>query len=500
MSITVTIQAASDATMTDDGKLDGTELADDDLRIVYGLPNMYVGSDSRIYFATYSSSLGDKPPRWDTVNTPAATVNSVKTVTILAQEYLYGMPDEHEIRYDWVNDAPDIVRYAAHIPPTSTAFQLRCESISHDVDDASAISPLPSMNTNDGAKANSMTPGQLINIVIGMGLRSEVIKLTGVLVDEGTISASNPRKQVLMNIARLQYLKSGRGGSENSWGGTNSGPLNPRSYPCLTKFDPNTVVTPTFDRMDQQPAGLNLSYRGIIKNMSFRQEGGRPNQWFWSMEYQVVANEHAQGNMLSAAGSEGSMEISRIRLVEVNSDLTADPKVYQHLPSVALTAGPPTDFPSAGLIEVQVKSDLLIQTGPNSFEGIANDQAIQIVGSDSVPPINGHWYIYLIDHPNNTFLLRPEYNIGNPESVDWIDTTDSAGRNISIATGIHAGGEPRGRLISGNYVWQGFTNGTSGYAMFTAKTQEGKTNLKKEDVFLPGVMSADDVALDGGQI
>ena len=491
MPITITIQAPSDAIMTDDNKLTGTVLADDDLRKVYGLPNMYISSDELIQFATYSSSsaFAVKPPRWDSINTPSATINSIKTVTISAQEYAYGMPDEYELYYDWVNTSPDIVRYAAHKPPTTTAFQLRCDSISHDVDDASAISPLPSMNTNDGAKANSMTPGQLINIVIGMGLRSEVIKLTGVLVDEGPISASNPRKQVLMNIARLQYLKSGRGGSENSWGGTNSGPLNPRSYPCLTIYDSNSVITNTFDRMDPQPAALDLSYRGIIKNLSFRQEGGRPNQWFWSMEFQVVANEHAQGNMLSSGGSEGNMEITRIRLVDASDGETP------------LTTGPPTDYPSAGLIEIQVKSDLLIQTGPNSYEGISNDQAIQIVGSNSVPPINGHWYIYNINHSNNTFLLRTShYNVGNPDTVTWVDTTDSAGRNISMATGIHAGGEPRGRYIEGNYIWQGFTNGTDGYVIFTAKTNEGKTTVKKEDVFLPGVMSADDVAHDGGQI
>ena len=230
MSITITLQAPSDAVMTDNNLYGGTVLADDDLRKVYGLPNMYVNTQNLLKFATRGTSAG-KATRWDTVNAPGV-VNSLKTIFISAEEYSRGVTDEQELNYDWVNSSPSITRYAAHKPPTTTAFQLRCDSISHDVDDASAISPLPSINTNDGAKANSMTPGQLINIVIGMGLRSEVIKLSGVLVDEGPISASNPRKQVLMNIARLQYLKSGRGGSEDNWGGTNSGPLNPRSYPC----------------------------------------------------------------------------------------------------------------------------------------------------------------------------------------------------------------------------------------------------------------------------
>jgi len=487
MSITVTIQAASDATMTDDGKLDGTELADDDLRKVYGLPNMYVGSDSRIYFATYSSSLGDKPPRWDTVNTPAATVNSVKTVTILAQEYLYGMPDEHEIRYDWVNDAPDIVRYAAHKPPTTTAFQLRCDSISHDVDDASAISPLPSMNTNDGAKANSMTPGQLINIVIGMGLRSEVIKLTGVLVDEGPISASNPRKQVLMNIARLQYLKSGRSGSESSWGGSNGGPLNPRSYSCLTIYDPNSTLTnPAYAQMDVQPAGLDLSYRGIIKNLTFRQEGGRPNQWFWSMEFQVVANEHAQGSMLSSADPKGAMQISRIRLVETGDGETP------------LTTGPPSDFPSNASIEIQVINSLTFQTGATSTQQLADNQVVTISNSNSVPPINGNWTINNVNTTNRTFLLRRDPAIGNPSDVTWVNDLDAAGRAISVATGKRAGGEPRGRAGGVVNRWEGFTNGSDGYAIFapTVLADDGtvKSGMKLVDFVLPVSTAVDDTS------
>ena len=268
MSITITLQAPSDAVMTDNNLYGGTVLADDDLRKVYGLPNMYVNNKNILKFATYESSVSNlRPPRWDTVNAPSVT-NNLETVKVSGVEIEWGITDEQRDNYDWWGNVPDVIRYPAHIPPTTTAFQLRCESISHDVDDASAISPLPSMNTKNGAKANSMTPGQLINIVIGMGLRSEVIKLTGVLVDEGPISASNPRKQVLMNIARLQYLKSGRSGSESSWGGSNGGPLNPRSYSCLTIYDPNSTLTnPAYAQMDVQPAGLDLSYRGIIKKI-----------------------------------------------------------------------------------------------------------------------------------------------------------------------------------------------------------------------------------------
>ncbi len=50
MSITITIQAASDATMTENGRSGGTLLADDDLRKVYGLPNQFINYDGRLVF------------------------------------------------------------------------------------------------------------------------------------------------------------------------------------------------------------------------------------------------------------------------------------------------------------------------------------------------------------------------------------------------------------------------------------------------------------------
>ena len=481
MSITITLQAPSDAVMTDNNLWFGTDLADDDLRKVYGLPNMYIDDTDTLKFAIYETygPAALKPPRWDTVNAPSVT-NNLETVIVLGSEIESGITDEQRENYDYWANVPDVVRYPAHIPPTTTAFQLRCDSISHDVDDATAISPLPSMNTNNGAKANSMTPGQLINIVIGMGMRSEVIKLTGMLVDEGPISASNPRKQVLMNIARLQYLKSGRGGSEDNWGGANSGPLNPRSYPCLTIYDPNTVLTDTFDRMDREPAGLDLSYRGIIKNLSFRQEGGRPNQWFWSMEFQVVANEHPQANSLSAGGTDGAMQISRIRLVDSADEETA------------LDSG---DFPTPGKIEIQVTRDLEIPYAhPNkgTVSRLRSWQTIKIVETNSVPPINGHWYITNLNYTNNTFLLSEAYNVGaNPE---WSDIEDAAGRDISIATGDNAMGQVRGRwdatLDPPDYTWEGFTNGTNGYVIFPP-SGGSQSGMRFDDVVLKDVFAAD---------
>jgi hypothetical protein len=486
MPITITLQAASDSVMTEDGYSSGTRLADSDLRKVYGLPNVYVGrskkidkdgnitsiSEDKLYFAVKTRYTGpnNKPVRWDEINIPSG---NVRTLTVAD-------PNFNDFPYD--DDVNSIERIIGHVPPTTTAFQLRCDSISHDVDDAVAVSPLPALNTNTGARANSATPGQLINIVIGMGMRSEVIKLTGMLVDDGPISASNPRKQVLMNIARLQYLKSGRSGGADNWGGEHGGPLNPRSYPCLTIFDSEIGdLTTGYDVLGGsgvQPSGLNLSYRGIIKNLSFRQEGGRPNQWFWNMEFQVVANEHLQGNFISSAGHEGAMEITRIRLVNLTND-------------APLTTGPPSDFPTDGGgsparpdgagLEIQVSNDLFKQKSGDETDLVQVDdwQAVTIANSNSIPPIDGNWYIYGVNTTNKTFKL-----INNPGN----DTKQSSGANVDKFIGPWSFGEPNVT----DQVWTAFQNGTGGYANFSADIKDGGSNVKFVDFKYPAAFDQDD--------
>ena len=465
MAITITLQAAGDSRMTEDGTTSGAFLAEDDLRRVYGLPNCYVATDNKIYFVHGGTSLLDqygnltspdaeKPPRWDEILPPDAIVRVESNQIISA---FYG--EENEVN--------DTARVAKHIPPTTTAFQLRCDSISHDIQDSNVISPMPMFDNRSGSEQSAGTPGQLVNIVIGMGMRSEIIKLSGALVDEGVISASNPRKQVLLNIARLQYLKSGRSGAFNSWGGKHGGPLNPRSYPCLIIFD-SDLAGVTGDKMIE-PSGMDLSYRGLIKSLSFRQEGGRPNQWFWTMEFQVLQNEHMQSTLMAGRGlMNGVIQINRIRLVH--------PQTREHL-----TTAVPSDFPTDGggdparpdgaVIEVRTINPLQIQTGP--IEGVdmevpTNWQPISISNSNSDPTIDGYWYMYGIDIAERTFLLKP--SVGNDDLDD--DTGTWSGR-------FSLGQTDRTKSYTA------FTDGTDAYCTFGGGHLGGKTGIRLSELALP---------------
>jgi len=423
MSITITLQAASDANMTTSGVAGGTALADSDLRKVYGLPNEYVGNDNRIHFV--------KEPRWDYVHAPESAIKLDYTVSTPEVD-AWTMYYEEE-----VNDVTWFLEGQRR--PTTTAFQLRCDSITHDVADMSVISPMPAFNNQEGTRYDTSTPGQMNNLVIAFGMRTEVIKLSGALVDEGPITAENPRKQVLMNIARMQYLKTGRGGA-NSWGGLNSGPLNPNSYPCLTIYDADIGTSGTFDSIGFQPNGLDLVYRGLIKSFAFRQEGGRPNQWFWNMEFQVLANEHPQQNFQSQGLLGGTLEINRIRLVN--------------------SAGTPIgggDFPTTAYIELRTANDLRVQINDNppTYRVPENFQTIILSSSNSTPKIDGRYTIDNVggwaDPPvSNTFTLRRV--IGDGEFVNNVQVGPSGFNEPDITQ-----------------AWSAFTDGTKAFVNFGAE-------------------------------
>ena len=432
MAITITIQAASDAVMTETGNPGGPLLVESDLRKVYGLPNQYVGSDNKLYFVDH--------PRWDTIALPLDKAIQRTYVNGVAQN----SADAHQPYMGEEYDGVDIVARGKHRPPSTTAFQLRCNSISHDVSDMTGVSPLPGVDNASGAKHDAGTPGQLNNIVIALGMRTETIKLDGVLTDEGEISAANPRKQVLLNIARLQYFKTGRSMNKDRWGGVNGGPLNPRAYTCLTIYDQELNTAENWGVGDQ-PSGTNLSYRGIVKSLSFRQDGGLPNRWFWNMEFLVLQNEHQQGSLFAGDGMmQGVVRINRIRLVEIASGNANNADGAPVGWGTGATV--PTQFPTgsdpltkrdpseedeeayAGRnerwdpnpeveIEIRTASDIALpirmadDTISTDFKyTLENLQPVTLTNTNSTPPIDGTYMIYKVDGATNTFRLQSVLN------------------------------------------------------------------------------------------
>jgi len=213
--------------------------------------------------------------------------------------------------------ADDYFAYPSRMP-TTTRFQLNVTDISHSFNDMVSISPM--MKTSWNGKLHE----QIQTLGYSLGMRKESMKLQGTLRDSGIISATNPRKQVLMNICRTQWLKisglwggkdpessvtatdgydHGRGDADFKGRGY-GGPINPRSYPCITIYDPTEQSSSDNKLVDVNPDGGYNIYRGIIRNLSFTQLGGRPDIWDWSMDFVIMSNEKPAAGTLYYEDSE----------------------------------------------------------------------------------------------------------------------------------------------------------------------------------------------------
>ena len=367
--LTITIQAASDSVMTHNNETNGTALTDDDCRKMYGLPHTYqanrlVYDDGELnalqkfgQFFTGRSGYGDRDVKTHNAVQQLITNDSRSMLSGILNNA--GVDGAKSLRWDivhafghenlntivkslplsdstysaakWITGGygagdVSVTGLRAHLTqgvntqnidrrPTTTPFVLRCESINQAVEDQSTVTPL--MGTDWGDSGGSGQPEQLDNFSFNLGFKKETIKLAGTLIDNGPITADNPRRQTLLTIARTQYLKirsappipdnEGEGslakiqGALNKWGGPFGGPTNPRSYPCLTIFNRNYDSHDAGDDTSisggvgqkgwTEPDGAYRIYRGVIKNLSFTMEAGRPDYWTWSLDFEVVANE-----------------------------------------------------------------------------------------------------------------------------------------------------------------------------------------------------------------
>ena len=366
MAINVTIQAAGDAFMTGNNLLDQAFLPEDDPRRMYGLPNLNV-------IGMYPNQELDflDSPRWDTVR-PKPDIDQLKAGLSYNGTALSGRS----------------------INPTTTAFELRCERITHEFADHVAVSPIPAFDTSSGNFNDTGTPGQLNNIVLALGMRQETIKLEGFILDRGSVSAANPRSQTLLNIARTQYLKISRGGHRTRWGGEHATPLNIYSYPCLTLGRSDSTL-----ESDAEPSLHHLSYRGLIKNLSFRLEGGRPDQWFFTMDFQAIKNEHDA----SIVGREPwRAKIDRIRLISQSS----------------------LDAISSGVGRIEIRVNKSFEKNRNSNGGVENTlypgTTLFLHGTNSVPTINGEWKVYGDEDTRTLIIGRPNYTNSFNEKSIWL--------------------------------------------------------------------------------
>ena len=199
--------------------------------------------------------------------------------------------------------------------PGTTKWLLRCDTISRNYTNSAIPLPLPSPGVGD----------QYYNKMLDIGMRQEVINLTGTLVDRGVPTADNPRIQTLFELVITQHKTTIN--ADGSDPGTNDAhPGNVRAYTRLTigdGYEPSdyqesvggaagTVTqTPTYalntnlivrDRNysvggPYTQANLGDSrtvkaYRGLITSFNASIRGGMPDIWTWNMTFNVVKNEH----------------------------------------------------------------------------------------------------------------------------------------------------------------------------------------------------------------
>ena len=358
VNTTITLQAAGDSVMTEDNA-SGTALGDDDCRKVYGLPHLYVatplvradtgetGDQYRLVMNDSTSmtsgqlTKGGAGYRWDAVSPVSATMfNDEKYEAAFSTSLKVGGYGLNDTSITGMVGTQG--EYTIDRRPTTTAFQLSCDTLSHDAMDMSSVTPLPGVDWGQKGVGDAGSPEQLDNLGFGVGLKKETITLGGTLTDRGIVSAANPRRQILLNIARTQYLKIRNSaapvttevkivrnnwfdgtktvtsrGRESTWGGRYAGPLNPRSYPCLTIFNQSLddhkagfdAYTDGPQKGDVEPDGAYKIYRGLIQSISFSAEAGRPDFWRWQMKFDCVANEKRglgeMGEPLEPEGADG---------------------------------------------------------------------------------------------------------------------------------------------------------------------------------------------------
>ena len=203
------------------------------------------------------------------------------------------------------------------IDPLTTKWELKCDTLGRTYNNAAVPLPMPSIGKGD----------QYNNMLLDIGMRQEVINMSGTLVDRGAPTASNPRLQTLFDIIRTQHGPSmDIGEVDQGAEGNVQNPSNPLTYLRLTigsGYEPSdyqestgvgagsTTQNPTYDVNTnlivrdrnyapggpRTPAALGSqrtekAYRGLVTQFSATIMGGKPDIWTWQMTFNVVKNEH----------------------------------------------------------------------------------------------------------------------------------------------------------------------------------------------------------------
>ncbi|ANS04417.1 hypothetical protein [uncultured Mediterranean phage] len=206
-------------------------------------------------------------------------------------------------------------------------FELDVNNITHTFQNLTGAAPLPGMPKQ--SMSDPRATAQLNMLVIDLGMIREIISIQGILIDRvvhpSSTSGHHIRRQHLLDIVRTQYafIHGLNRNKDDSWFNVNRlpaltlGPVFDRTAgndQLYTGQEPSDDVRGTehsgphdtgqlFDALgkglgrpksswDPTPSykGRNR-YRGLIRRLTLRNEGGRPDIWNYNFEFVVIKNE-----------------------------------------------------------------------------------------------------------------------------------------------------------------------------------------------------------------
>jgi hypothetical protein len=225
-------------------------------------------------------------------------------------------------------------------------FELDVNQLTHTYQSLTAVAPLPGIPNTDN-NAQQRQTAQLNSFAIDLGMMREVISVQGILVDRtvnpSSSSGHHVRRQHFLDMVRAQYafLREFDPEDTDAW-------LNINKFPALTigpvynrvagvdslytGDQPSDDIRGTeHDGPDRNPttgqvtaageaqeadakyrvssaASISVKrswdfkptyqgrnrYRGLIRRINVRNEGGRPDIWTFTFEFVVIKNEMQQ--------------------------------------------------------------------------------------------------------------------------------------------------------------------------------------------------------------
>ena len=285
--------------------------------------------ESQLLFAnndtpgTGSYAVGAAPDHWqdtisDYIMTPTyggAATGGKEQLTITPDNAAYG---GNAINRDSRSTAQLTV---------ANEFELDVNSITHTFQNLTGAAPLAGMPKK--SMSDSRATAQLNMLVIDLGMIREIISIQGVLIDRivhpSNTSGHHVRRQHLLDIVRTQYafVHGLNRDKDDAWFNVNRfpaltlGPILDRTAgndQLYTGQEPSDDVRGT-EHSGQHDVGQFLDaagkglgrpkpswdptpsykgrnrYRGLIRRLTLRNEGGRPDIWNYNFEFVVLKNE-----------------------------------------------------------------------------------------------------------------------------------------------------------------------------------------------------------------